>query len=401
MRRHRRRSVTYESTGSSGRKDSNDKNKFLLDVLSLMVRRCAVSSFQTRASIMAGVASDNSASGVVLRLIDANANRAREGLRVVEDYARFVLNHEEMSRKIKFIRHELAEILRPTLPEAILHRDAAGDVGTEIKTVAEGSRADVGDVVTAAGKRTGEALRGIEEFLKTISPVDGAKIERLRYRFYEIEREIAASLRPRERFSAVKLYVLITESACKRPWLETAELAIKGGADCLQLREKEISGSELLSRAAQLVKLCRKYGIFCIINDRADVALAAGADGVHLGQDDIPIAGARRVLGNQAIIGISTHNLSQARRAVAEGADYIGVGPIFKSSTKSRDFVAGLEYAAEAAREIAIPKVGIAGITPENVDKVVAAGISSVAVTAAVTGAEDVAAAARELKSKL
>jgi len=138
-----------------------------------------------------------------------------------------------------------------------------------------------------------------------------------------------------------------------------------------------------------------------VVNDRLDVALAAGADGVHLGQDDMPALHARRIMGNDKIIGISTHNLDQARRAVADGADYIGVGPIFKSPTKPRDFLPGLEYAAAAVREIPIPKIAIAGITPENVDKVRAVGISAIAVTAAVTGRENAAAAARELKKML
>jgi thiamine-phosphate pyrophosphorylase len=306
-----------------------------------------------------------------------------------------------LSAEIKNIRHELVAVLVPILPEAIIHRDTPGDVGTSIKTTSERSRSNIADVVIAAGKRTGEALRAIEEFLKTIAPGNASKIESLRYRFYDIERQIALSLRPRELSDNVKLYVLITESCCKRPWLETAELAIRGGADCLQLREKDLSASEFLSRARQLVTLCRKSRVLCIVNDGADVALASGADGVHLGQGDLPASAARRILGNHAVIGVSTHNIDQARQAVVDGADYIGVGPIFKSPTKPRDFLPGLEYAAIAAREIAIPKVAIAGITPENVDKVVATGLRAIAVTSAITGAPDPEAAARELKVKL
>jgi len=334
-------------------------------------------------------------------LIDANANRGREALRVLEDYARFALNDERLSREIKNLRHELTGVLRTLLSEAIVHRDTPGDVGTAIKTPTEQARRDLADVVTAAGKRAGEALRAIEEFLKIDSPAEAAKTETFRYRLYAVEQQIALTLRPSQRFAGVRLYVLITESACKRPWLQTAELAIQGGADCLQLREKELADSQLLARAVQLVQLCRKSGVLCIINDRCDIALAADADGVHLGQDDLAAMVARRIIGNRKILGVSTHNLDQAHRAVTDGADYIGVGPVFKSDTKPRDFVAGLEYAAAAAREIAVPKVAISGIGPENVDKVVAAGISAVAVTAAVTGADDVAAAARELKNRL
>ena len=209
------------------------------------------------------------------------------------------------------------------------------------------------------------------------------------------------TLRPDHRLASVRLHVLITESICKRPWLETAELAIDGGADCLQLREKSLADGELLAPGrGNWSQLCRKNGVLCIINDRPDIAVAADADGVHLGQEDMPAPEARRIVGNRQIIGVSTHNIEQARRAVSDGADYIGVGPIFKSSTKPRDFVAGLEYAA-AVSQIAVPKVAIAGIGPENVDKVLAAGISAVAVTAAVIGCMDVAGAAREMKRRL
>jgi thiamine-phosphate pyrophosphorylase len=122
---------------------------------------------------------------------------------------------------------------------------------------------------------------------------------------------------------------------------------------------------------------------------------------VHLGQDDLPALAGRRIIGSGKILGVSTHNLEQAHRAVTDGADYIGVGPIFKSATKPHDILAGLEYAAAAARQIALPKVAISGIGLENVDKVLAAGISAVAVAAAITGADDVAAAARQIKNRL
>jgi thiamine-phosphate pyrophosphorylase len=340
-------------------------------------------------------------SGRLLRLLDANANRAREALRVLEDYARFALNDGPLSREIKNLRHELTGRLQAVSSQAIAHRDTPGDVGAAIKTPSEQARRDLADVVAAAGKRAGEALRVIEELLKISSPTDAAGVESIRYRLYTIEQRITLALRPSQRFAAVRLYVLITESACKAPWLQTAELAIQGGADCLQLREKELGDCQLLGRAVQLVQLCRKSGVLCIINDRPDIALAADADGVHLGQDDLPALAGRRIIGNNKILGVSTHNLEQAHRAVTDGADYIAVGPIFKSATKPRDFLAGLEYAAAAAREIALPKVAISGIGPENVDKVLAAGIAVVAVAAAVTGADDVAAAARQIKNRL
>jgi len=340
----------------------------------------------------------------ILRILDANLNRAREALRVVEDYARFVLNDQATCGALKQIRHELADATIAFAGDAILHRDTSGDVGTATKAEGELAREDVAHVVTAAGKRLGEALRTIEEYLKIDDPAGASKIEALRYRFYTIEQQLAQTIRPvpaRRDFASVRLYVLITESLCKHAWLEVAEQAILGGADCLQLREKTLEGADFLRRAKQLVDLCRRHKVRCIINDRADIALLSGADGVHVGQDDLPAREVRKLIGRDKILGVSTHRIEQARAAVLDGADYIGVGPIFKSSTKPRDFIAGLDYARQAAREMKIPAVAIAGITAENVDEVIASGIRAVAVSSAVISADDVRAAAARIKARV
>jgi thiamine-phosphate pyrophosphorylase len=338
----------------------------------------------------------------VLRILDANANRAREALRVVEDYARFVLNDSQLCEGLKRLRHDFVLATKDLVADAILHRDTPGDPGTAVKTESERGRDDVAHVVTAAGKRLGEALRTIEEYLKTTDPPRAAQVESIRYRFYDFEQQIALTLRPASRsFAAVRLYVLITESACKRPWMEVAQQAIAGGADCLQLREKNAESGELLARARKLVALCRQHKVLCIINDRPDVAMLADADGVHVGQGDLPAREVRTLVGAGKIVGVSTHNLEQARQAIRDGADYIGVGPFFRSATKPRDFVAGSEVARQVAHQIRLPAVAIAGITEENVDEVLASGLKAIAVTAAVTGSDDPREAARRLKEKL
>jgi thiamine-phosphate pyrophosphorylase len=336
-----------------------------------------------------------------LRILDANFNRAREALRVVEDYARFALNDERLCTSLKQLRHDLSSASSPWVQDAILHRDTPNDVGTEVKTPTELRRQDLAAVVTAAGKRLGEALRTIEEYLKTVSPSDAAAVESVRYRFYDLELRVARALGRGDRFEGVRLYVLITESTCKLPWMEVARAAIDGGADCLQLREKNLDSGELLSRAKTLLSLCNAGKVLCIINDRADIALAAGADGVHVGQGDLPAVEARKILGPDRIVGVSTHNLDQARQARLDGADYIGVGPVFRSSTKPRDFVAGLECAREAAQRIPLPTVAIAGITEHNIDEVLATGVQAVAVTAAVVGADDPREMTRRLKARI
>jgi thiamine-phosphate pyrophosphorylase len=336
----------------------------------------------------------------ILRLLDANANRAREALRVLEDYSRFVRDDAELSERLKRLRHDLATATGGFLSDAILHRDTPGDVGTTITLKSEMHRAGIGDVVIAAGKRLGEALRAMEEFSKTINPAAASAIESIRYRFYDIEQAIARTLRPGNLFDSVRLYVLITESACKKPWLETAKRTIAGGADALQLREKNMESGELLRRAKILAAMCKERDVLLIINDRPDIAVLSDADGVHVGQGDLPAIEARKIVGAEKIVGVSTHELQQARQAVLDGADYIGIGPIFRSSTKPRDWenIPGLNYAKEVAGTIQIPAVAIAGINADNVSEVLTCGIGRIAVTAAVTGAENVEAATRELK---
>jgi thiamine-phosphate pyrophosphorylase len=337
----------------------------------------------------------------IYRLLDANANRAREALRVLEDYARFVLDSGDLTESLKSIRHDLSAVGRPIFADAIFCRDTPGDVGTTVKAADEFHRQDISDIVVAAGKRLGEALRAIEEGLKTIDAVAAARVESIRYRFYDIERRLALTINPAKRFGEVRLYVLITESICRGPWLAAAEAAIDGGADCLQLREKSLESGEFLSRAKQLVDLCRRRNVLSIINDRLDIALLSGADGVHVGQEDLPATEIRRAVGRRVIVGVSTHRIEQARQAILDGADYIGVGPVFPSATKPRDILPGLAYARQVAATISIPAVAIAGINADNIGDVIATGINAVAVTAAVVGAEDIRAAAAALKKKM
>ena len=338
-------------------------------------------------------------SPAVLRILDANANRAREALRTMEDHARFALGDAALCGELKAIRHALAGAFDGFAATAILHRDAAGDVGTAIKAGDEMSRGTPADVVTAAGKRLGEALRVIEEYLKLDRPADAALVERARYRAYDVEKALAIATRPASaRFAGVRLYVLVTESVCRRPWREVAEAAIDGGADCLQLREPSMDAGELLTRARWIADLCRRRGVVSIVNDRPDVALLSGADGVHVGQGDLPAVEARKIVGRDKLVGVSTHGTDQARRAIADGADYLGVGPVFPSGTKPRDILPGLAYARAAAR-LPVPCVAIAGVTLGNVAEVAATAVGSVAVTAAVCASDDPAGAARAIRA--
>ena len=175
-----------------------------------------------------------------------------------------------------------------------------------------------------------------------------------------------------------------------RDLIEVMEAAIRGGADIVQLRDKETPPEELLGKARALRELTRRYGVPFIVNDYPELALEAEADGVHLGQEDMPIAEARRLLGEDKIIGISTHTIGQAREAVRAGADYIGVGPVYPTPTKPGRAAAGLEFVRQAAAEIAIPWVAIGGITAENSHLARQHGADGVAVISAITESADI-----------
>jgi len=202
--------------------------------------------------------------------------------------------------------------------------------------------------------------------------------------------------------SAWRLYVIIDPSAMgSGTWLEVAAAAIRGGADVVQLRDKTASARQLLDEARQLLPLTRAERIPLIINDRTDVARAAGADGVHLGQADLPLHAARAFLGPHGLIGVSTHTLEQALAAEAEGADYIGVGPIFPTPTKPTYPSVGVSLIRQVVSRVRIPMVCIGGIDRSRVPEVRKAGATCVAVVRAVCAAADPEAATRELRHLL
>ena len=199
-----------------------------------------------------------------------------------------------------------------------------------------------------------------------------------------------------------QLYVIIDRAAVSaRDPVEVASAAIRGGADVIQLRDKTGSARQQLETARRLRPLTRAAGIPLIINDRADLAFASEADGIHLGQDDLPIQEVRRIVGPDTLIGKSTHSLDQALAAQAEGANYIGVGPIFPTPTKPDYGSVGTGLIEEVAARIELPFVCIGGIELGNVEQVVEAGARCVAVVRAVCAAENPESAARRLKRLL
>lgn len=322
----------------------------------------------------------------IYRIIDANLNRAAEGLRVLEDTVRFILEDKRLTEKLKNLRHSLLKEIQ-NLPEKdrlIASRCSGEDVGTRLK---EESRKEVEELLSANFRRVEEAERTLEEYGKLVSLSWGERFRQLRFQTYGLEKEIRMRWRKKVDYS---LYV-ITESSLKREKLiEKVTQVVKGGASVIQLREKELPSREFLARALELKKIIPPYIPF-IINDRIDIALACNANGVHLGQDDLPLSLARKVLGEDRIIGISTHTLKEAKEAEREGADYIAVGPAFATSTKQDTFPPlGVKIISRIKEEIKIPVVAIGGISRDNLSQVLQTGVDGVAIVSAIFSQEDV-----------
>lgn len=340
------------------------------------------------------------------RLIDASANRAREGLRVMEDIARFVLNDAGLTGSLKQVRHDLRTGLAdlPIRPSDLLAaRDTPGDVGTTITTPGELARPDaLPDLATAAAKRTQEALRSLEESAKALGR-DGRLFESSRYRVYDLERSLLLRLAPP--CPQWTLCVLVTAALCTHHTpMEIVRLAAEGGADCVQIREKDMDDAPVLDHTGRLVAACHAAGIHAMVNDRADLAVLTGADGVHLGQADLPVSAARRILGPGRWIGVSCATLEDARRAATDRADSIGLGPMFPSTTKPKPRLSGPELIrAVTADPVAgsLPHLAISGVTPETIAPLAHAGCRGVAVSSAVCGAEDPRAVCRALVAAL
>ncbi len=338
------------------------------------------------------------------RILDASANRAREGLRVAEDYVRFVLDDPGLTRRLKEVRHRLAEALRGFDPDLLVgSRDTREDVGTHIMTPSEQVRENPRAVLTANFKRTAEALRTLEEYGKLVDVWLAGRFEVLRYDVYTLEKLTLTAVHAYRALGDARLMVLVGGLPTMGDLTWIVGEALAGGADVIQLREKNLPDRELLSRAREVRILTAQARARFLLNDRPDLARLAGADGVHLGQDDLSVRDARRIVGPNLLIGVSTHNRAQLDAAILSGAGYLGVGPVFPSATKefSEPELAGLAFVQAAAETTNLPWFAIGGITEENVQRVLDAGATRIAVSAAVVKADRPRRAAARLKARL
>ena len=342
----------------------------------------------------------------ILRIIDANLNRLSEGLRFLEDLARLQLNDANLTQQLKNMRHDLIRGDLIFNQQLIQARNATSDVGMDIEVPGEEKQRELPAMVIANARRAQQSIRVLEELAKLPEKplkLGSQKFQQARFELYTIEQNLMSKLLRQDKTKHIAgLYVIIDTQALKgRSHLEVAKQIISGGAKIIQLRDKLLSKKELLPVAHQLRNLCAEQNVLFIMNDYLDIALAVDADGLHLGQNDLPIKVARQLLPIDKLLGGSVTTIEQATTIEAEGADYIGVGAIYPTKNKATATVIGVEILHQVRQLTSLPLVAIGGINKNNAAEVIAAGANSIAVISAVLDAESPEKAAKQLVERL
>jgi thiamine-phosphate pyrophosphorylase len=323
----------------------------------------------------------------VARMIDASANRLTEALRVIEDYARYGLDDYYLMTALKNVRHEVTACVQSVIEThwRAVSRDTQNDIGTHVTTDSETDRADLQDVIDANFCRAQQAARSLEECLKILSPAAAATLEQTRYQLYTLHKAVLTTAHGQRALRDVTICAIVDGGDSLQRFTSHVDRLLEAGVDAIQLRDKRLSDRALVERGRRLCMRTKERPVLAVINDRPDLAALCRADGVHLGQDDLSVAEARRIVGACGLIGVSTHALCQAHQAVLDGADYVGVGPMFATETKQIDRLAGPQLLQQVDDEIGLPQFAIGGILPANIDQIAAAGGTRIAVSAALS----------------
>ena len=322
----------------------------------------------------------------ISQIIDANLDRAREGLRVLEDWARFGLGNADYVIKLKHFRQILGtnhlEIYKKS-------RNYIEDQCKGLSHKEQINRKSPEEIISSNSARIQEALRVIEEFSRNHNDKLAKIASEIRYEIYSLEIELLnfnTRMRAKLILSEANLYSITDK---KENLLKIIEDILKGGVKIIQHRFKDGNDKNHLKEAIEINSLCKKYNSLFIVNDRIDIALASNADGIHLGQDDIDLLMARKLLGNSKIIGISANNSNDIRNAIKNGCDYIGIGPLYKTPTKRGKEPLGVEKIKSLTRDISIPWFAIGGINKQNISFLKNQGINKVAIVSGLLNSED------------
>ncbi len=330
----------------------------------------------------------------IAQLIDANLDRAREGLRVMEDWCRFGLKRNDFSIQLKDWRQQLGAHHHNIYRKARLTSE---DPAMGVSHPLQRNRSTPEDIFIANSSRVQEALRVLEEFTRITDPKLSEVATRIRYETYEIEINVLKTkegMDKRKILQDCSLYLVTTN---RKNLKEIVLQSLKAGVKIVQYREKFLNDNEKVNQAKDLSSLCKKYNSLFIVNDRIDIALAVEADGIHLGQEDIPTKIARKLLGSEKIIGRSTHCLENISNAEEEGCDYIGIGPIFPSETKKKLNPIGIDYLRKGLNKTLLPAFAIGGINSSNLNKLNKINNLRIAVSDAIINSNDPFAKTKEL----
>jgi thiamine-phosphate pyrophosphorylase len=335
-----------------------------------------------------------------LRIIDANLNRIGEGLRFLEEVSRLMLNDTALTQQLKDMRHGLINSDAQLQIRMMQARDAGGDIGASMEVTGKENSRDLSSAVIANAKRAQEGLRVLEEMAKTPGlELDSDKFRKSRFALYTVEKNLLSGvLRQSLRQRMQGLYVIVDTAALDgRSHVEVTRQAIQGGVRIIQLRDKLLTKKQLLPIAQKMRDLCAASDALFIMNDDLDIALAVEADGLHVGQDDLPVHIARELLPADKILGSSAYTAEEVAVAEAGGADYIAVGAIFPTPSKEAIDVVGLARIRQIRGLTTLPIVAIGGIMAENMPDVITAGADAVAVISAALGATNVTEACRTM----
>ncbi len=335
------------------------------------------------------------------RIIDANINRAREGLRVIEESFRFIFEKKETADRLRSLRHEISripQVLGISPIKLLSSRESQRDIGGKRK---EKKRKDLQEIIASNFSRVEESIRVLEEYSRLLNPKSTGKIKKIRFDLYALQKEIQLSLYRKNLASKLGLYIITDKKIAGKPNEKIVKEALKGGSDVIQLRDKNLSYKKLLGEAKKIRAIIPKNKAVFIVNDNVDIALFSDADGVHLGKDDLPVKEARKILGEDKIIGMSCDNVKEAIKAEKEGADYISLGPIFPTTTK-KDIPSplGVKVIRKTKKKISIPIVAIGGINEKNIREVLKAGADSIAIISAVLKYGNMSARVKSFKKK-
>jgi len=322
----------------------------------------------------------------IFQIIDANLDRAREGLRVIEDWARFGLGDENYVERIKNYRQLLGK------NHLVIYKQSRNYVEDKCKGLTHKeqiNRKTTEQIISSNAGRVQEALRVIEEFSRLHNHELSKIASKIRYEIYTLEIDLLSLCKRKKSEDILKTNDLYVITDQKENLLVIIEDLLIAGVKIIQHRFKKGTDKDHLKEAIKISNLCKRYNSLFIVNDRVDIALASNADGIHLGQDDLDLKTARNLLGYSKIIGISANNEIDILKALENGCDYIGIGPVFETSTKKNKRPLGIDKIKQLTKNLDIPWFAIGGVKTNNISYLKNFGFKKFALVSQLMNSED------------